>query len=113
MSRKKIYLGKDNRIKWHLQEGGSAVDLTGITKFVVEVAGETIEVTSAEKVEFGPIYWTTGTPETDVANLFLNLGEPLETAEVTAGYYDLRLIAYDADHDDGFVWCQEPVQIIA
>lgn len=113
MSRELIYLGKGNTIDWQLQADGAAVDLASVTRITAEVAGTTID--SAEtggNAQGNPFYWTSGTPASGVANLYLMLGAALETAEATPENYNLRLTVYDPDHPTGLVWCQEPVQII-
>ena len=80
---------------------------------VIDVAGKTIDSDTDGNSEGNPFYWTTGTPDTGVANLILMLGIILETEGAAADHYNLRLTVYAPDYTDGFVWTQEPVQIVA
>ncbi len=116
MGREMIFLGKNNSIDWQLQADGVAVDLDSVTRMTAEISDGTTSATIDSDTdgngEGNSFYWTSGTPETGEANLYLSLGQALESAGLAAGFYRLRLTVYDPDHPDGLVWLSsEPVQV--
>jgi hypothetical protein len=117
MAREMIYLGKDNTIDWQLQADGAAQDLVSVTRMTVELSDGT-STTTLDSDDLGgngegnAFYWVGGEVESTEANLFLSLGDAAEDAELSAGFYRLRLTVYDPDHTDGLVWISsEPVQL--
>ena len=114
MSREMIFLGRSNTIDWQLQADGEAVDLSSVTRMVLKIDGQTLDSDTAGNGEGNTFYWTSGTPASGVPNLYLRLGPAADSAGVTAGNQNMRLIVYDPDNTDGITWLSsEPVTVIA
>lgn len=87
-----VYLGRDNPIAIQLSEDGQVLDLSGITRMTLEVAGHGVVVDSAENSS--GIIW-----EGPDGVIRMNLGD----AEVPPGVYAATIVAYDPLHPDGQV----------
>ena len=80
----------------------------------LEIDGQTLDsATLGGNGSGNPFYWTSGTPASGVANLFLNLGTAAEDAGVSAGNHNVRLTVYSPDYTDGLVWVgSEPITVV-
>jgi hypothetical protein len=108
-----IFLGRGNTIDWQLQADGAAVDLASVTRMVLQLDGQTLDSDTQGNGQGNTFYWTSGTPGSGEPNLYLRPGPAAETAGVSTGNHNLRLIVYDPDHPEGLVWISsEPVTVV-
>jgi hypothetical protein len=89
----KVYLGHDNSVDLLLKAGGSAVDLSSVTRMVLELSDGT---SFDSDTDAGVFDWDTGT----TGKLIISLGG--ET--IDAGTYHATLIVYDPTNPNGIVW---------
>jgi len=91
-----VYLSRDNTIDLLLTSDGSAVDLSSVTRMVLNFDGTLIDSDDYPDA-FDWDLETTG-------KVTFALADALAAESVAAGVYRVRLIVYDATNDDGIVW---------
>lgn len=86
-----VYLGADNIIDLVLLEDSIAVDLSGVTKMILNFEGTAINSdTSPDAFD-----WSEGD-----GKLALALG----AENIATALYDAKLTVYDAENTNGIVW---------
>jgi hypothetical protein len=88
-----VYLGHNNTIDLLLKADGVAVDLSSVTRMVIELNNGT-EIDSVDNP--AAFDWTTGI----TGKLSLSLGDEV----IAAGRYSAVLVVYDPTNLDGIVW---------
>ena len=95
-----VYLDRDNMIDLQLNADGSAVDLSGVTKWLLTFDGSMSVNSVSSPSVFDETYAVSG-----IISLKLG-GQNLST-----GLHDMRVVVYDAVYTSGLVWGVVPVLI--
>ena len=99
-----IYKSRDNTIELILKNNGAAVDLSGVTRMILElndsISLDSDVIGAGDGNQFD---WTEGS-----GKLILRLGaETIAVGEYTAA----KLFVYDADNTNGILWDTFPVTV--
>jgi hypothetical protein len=92
-----LYKNHDNEIDLELRADGEAVDITGVSKVLLEV-GE-VEIDSA--IEPSSFDWTTNGAN---GQLTLDVARLTKITNLKASTYKAALTVYDATYPNGLVW---------
>jgi hypothetical protein len=87
-----VYLGHDNTMDLLLKAGGSAQDLSSVTRMTLAVGDDTVN--SDEDAD--AFDWDTGT----TGKVIISLGDQ----DLAEGRHRAELVVYDPDNTNGVVW---------
>ena len=87
----RVYLGRDNSIDVVLTANGAPVDLSSVTRMLIEFGSKAVDSQTAS----GVFDWSSGG-----GVVIIRLGGQ----EIAAGEYSARLVVYDPTNTHGIVW---------
>ena len=101
-----IYNKRDNKIKWKILKNKQPIDLSTVTKFVLDFDGFTVD--SSVSLPLRPNSFIWNTIDLEKEELVMELGHE----NIPVKDYNVRVILFDPTYDDGLVLGTKVIRVV-